>query len=511
MKNVRQLVVFFMSYVLVATVFNGGVSAEVRLSGFNADNLIRIVNGKPQNLTQILENKTIVVRIASEKESQIQSRFGLRKIGPLPGRSDLIAFEFLKPPVSNEEAIGRWNEISNFSDFASLVFVFPEGRYALSGDIKIQWKKFLASDDIKRVLSAMGLDLIRLDEGTNTTLVRVTEKSGKNTLSWSVVFDPINDPRVFSVSPEFVRILPSIRSQVSVEAGCLRGAQAGAPIASTLCYKIKFYRAPNIEVSFDDLSINTKLLNAWLPDNLPSNLRVFKGERVIEKAVEVLPSGETLDVIEYKLQILRSGEYVLPRLRYYYNVVGNVEENKKRLEGLTDEVYINVSSLALPEQETVNEIPRVIFSKNKMTATGSVVLKAPLWSGILFFVLGICMIISTVVISKKNLKDAAKEAIPSPKKARDLWESKKSFILSSAGHFKVNFFKELLGVYYFDNPYKFASLNSSDWKEKIGAVISRDLAERSAEFIRAAEDGDESKIDFKGLVLDVFNWKEDKK
>lgn len=511
MKNIPKLSVFFVFFVFMAVVFNGDIGAEVRLSGFNADNLIRIVNGKPQNLAQILESKTIVVKITNdEKESQIKSRFGLKKIGSLTGRLDLIVFEFLKPTVSSEEALWRWNEISNFSDFASLVFVFPEGRYALSGDIKIQWKKFLSSDDIKSVLSAMGLDLIRFDEGANTTLVRVTERSGKNTLLWSVIFDPANDPRVFSVTPEFVRILPSIRSETSVEAGCLKGARAGAPIASTLCYKIKFYRAPNIDVSFDDLSINTKLLSMWLPDNLPSNLRVFKGERTIEKAVEVLPSGEVLDIVEYKFQILRSGEYILPKLRYYYNVIGDVEENKKRLDGLTDEVYINVFPLALLEQETVNEIPRVVFSQNKITASPSAILKAPLWSGILLLVLGISMLVFAAVIRNKA-KDSIKDVISSPQKARILWESKKSLMLSSPSHIRANFFKELLGVYYFDNPYQFASLNSGDWKEKIGAVIGLDLAEQSADLIRAAENGEEVGFDFENFVLRVFSWKEDKK
>ena len=112
------------------------------------NHLKRIINGKAQDLTEILERTTIVIRFPggdSAKESEIQSRFGLKKIGPVNGRNDLIVFEFFKPPVSTEEAVYRWKKVLDSSEFASLVFAFPEGRYALSGAVKIQWKKFLSA------------------------------------------------------------------------------------------------------------------------------------------------------------------------------------------------------------------------------------------------------------------------------------------------------------------------------------------------------------------------------
>lgn len=509
-KPVLALILLAASLSLAVTVYPA--RAETLSETFGQDNLKRIVNGSLQDLYPILESKTIVIRFQkndAEKELQIQSRFGLKKVNPIPGRTDLVAFEFLKPPPSNKEAIIRLNKILDSSDFASLVFAFPEGRYALSGAVKIQWKKFLPMDEVKRMLESSGLELIQFQEDSNTTLVRGTQKSGKNPLFWAIVFDPINDPRVFSVSPEFVRILSPIRSEVSIEAGCMMGSGAGAPVASILCYKIKFYRAPNIEVSFDDLSINTKLLSSWLPENLTQDLRVFKGERIVKKSVSSLKSGEVLDVVEYKLQILRSGEYLLPGLRYYYNITGNVEENKKRLEGLTDKIYIMVAPLAIPNQETVNKIPQVLLPKKTDKVSGSVGFQAPLWSGVLLLILGILALVFMINLKKRENK--AHNLVPSSKKARDLWESKKSFILSSDAVSEVNLLKEILGVYYFDNPYKFASLHSGDWKEKVEEKIGTFLAEKSAQFVREVEEGTKPSIDFEELILSTFGWKEEKK
>jgi len=512
MKN-PALTILFSVFSLLGAMTIHSVSAEAQSSSvFNQENLKRIVNGKPQDLFLILENKAVVIRSQEwgpEKESKVQSKFGLKKTGQIPGRSDLVVFEFLKPPVSTTEAISRWNEILNSSDFASLVFAFPEGRYVLSGAIKIQWKKFLSMDQIKQTIALLGLEVIQLQEDSNTALVRGTDKSGKNPLFWSIIFDPLNDPRVFLVSPEFVRIIPPLRSEVSAQAGCLEGAGAGSPVASTICYRIKFYRAPNIEVSFDDLSINTKLLKAWLPENLPQDLRVFKGERTVKKAVLTLASGEVLDIVEYKIQFIRSGEFILPGLKYYYNITGNVEDNKKRLEGLTDEIYVMAAPLALSSQETPNEIPRVTLSGIKTALSGSFVSRLPLWSGILFLVVGILMIVCAVNISRRGRKNS--ESVPSPQKALDLWKAKKSSILASSPVSRVNMLKELLGVYYFDNPYKFASLHSGDWVEKIEGTVGIELAKKSAEFIRSVEEGINSDTDFEELILAIFGWKEEKK
>lgn len=509
-KPVFPLIFLVASLSFAAAIYP--VGAEATPNFFSKDNLKRVVNGGSQDISVILESKTIVIRFQennAEKESQIESQFGLKKIGTVPGRSDLTVFEFLKPSASREDAISRWNKILDSSDFASLVFAFPEGRYALSGAVKIQWKKFFSTDEIKRALAAFGLELVKFQGDSNTTLVRGTRKAGKNPLFWAIVFDPINDPRVFSVSPEFVRILPPIRSEASAEAGCQKGAGAGAPISSIICYRIKFYRAPNIEVGFDDLSINTKLLNSWLPENLSSDLRLFKGERVVKKAVSSLPSGEVLDIVEYKFQFLRSGEYVLPGLRYYYNITGNLEENKKRLEGLTDEIYVMVAPLALPNQQTVNEIPQAFLSQKAVKSSNSFGLKAPLWSGVLLLLLGILTL--AFAINAKMREGKTDNSVPSSKKARDLWESKKSFIPSFDAVARINLLKELLGVYYFDNPYKFAGLHSGDWIEKIEEKIGTVLANKSAELVRSAEGGVNSGIDFEEMVLNIFGWKEEKK
>lgn len=501
------LIPFFLFSVMAYT-----ARADAPPGSFSQDNLKRVVNGGLQDLAAILESKTIVIRfqeINAEKESQIQSQFGLKKIGIIPGRSDLMVFEFLKPPVSNKDMISRWNAILDSSDFASLVFAFPEGRYALSGAVKIQWKKFFSTDEIKRALAAFGLELVQFQEDSNTTLVRGTQKSGKNPLFWAIVFDPVNDPRVFSVNPEFARILPPIRSEVSVEAECLKGAGAGSPVVSIICYRIKFYRAPNVEISFDDLSVNTKLIKSWIPENLPQDLRLFKGERIVKKDALALASGEALDIVEYRLQFLRSGGFILPGLRYYYNITGNIEENKKRLEGLTDEIYVMAASLALPNQGTVNEIPQAILSQKTSKSSDTFSFKAPLWSGVLFLILGILTLVFAISIKKQREK--ASELIPSSKKARDLWESKKYAVLASNMVSQVNLLKELLGVYYFDNPYKFASLHSGDWKDKIEETIGRVLAEKSVRFVREAEDGVTLSIDFEEMVLSIFGWKEEKK
>ena len=69
---------------------------------------------------------------------------------------------------------------------------------------------------------------------------------------------------------------------------------------------------------------------------------------------------------------------------------------------------------------------------------------------------------------------------------------------------RANFLKELLGIYHFGNHYKFASLHSGDWKEKIEAseylseltsiVGSAELANDIKKMIEAEDQGDSSII-----------------
>src|SRR3989338_2263830 len=382
---------------------------ELKTPAFAKDNIQRVINGQLQDLTLILDKNSLVVYLGgldekarADLEKMLESNFGLKKGDALYEKPDYILFYFRKSPQTLDAEIARWNEVLARSPFASPVFVFPEGKFALSGTIKIQWKNNYPEAEIKKIIPGFSLEIVDYNQDTNTTVIRPTAKSGKNVFLWAILFGPKNDFRVLSSRVEFVRVLSPIRVEVSVEAECMENASAGNIVASGIfCYRLKFFRAPDIKVSFDDLSINTKLLRTWSPQGLPTNLRRFEGERAYKAAVEKLATGEVVDTVEYKFRILRSGEFILPSLRYYYNIAGNVEDNKNRLEGVIPEARILVSPLSPKNQITVNGIPDAKsengLDKNEQKMFGIF----PWWLGIVGVGVGIFLITFAFKSEKK--------------------------------------------------------------------------------------------------------------
>ena len=511
MKNLWKTLLLASFLAMLGLIRYGTANAEeFKTPAFAKDNIKRVINGQLQDLAPILDKNSLVVyfggldeKTRADLEKILESNFGLKKANTLYEKPDYILFHFRKTPPTLDAGIARLNEILTKTPFTSPVFEFPEGKFALAGTIKIQWKKHYPEAEIKKIIQAFALEIVDYNQDTNTAVIRPTPKSGKNVFVWAILFDSENDFRVLSSHVEFVRVQSPIRAEVKIEAECMNNASAGNTVASGIfCYRLKFFRAPDIKVSFDDLSINTKLLRTWSPQGLPKNLRRFEGDRAYKTAVEKLATGEVVDTVEYKFRILRSGEFVLPLLRYYYNIAGNIEDNKNRLEGVIPEMQILVSPLSPKSQITVNGIPDVGSANGSEKNEKGMSKIFPWWLGIIGMGAGVFLVILALKSGRKP-----DEKVETPKeKALGLWKKYQGQVDAMNDGNRLKLLKRVLGLYCFDNEYKpLASANSSDWKERLKDVLPESLTVKTLEFVRDVENSRESQIDFNGLIREIFS------
>ncbi|OHA13284.1 MAG: hypothetical protein A3G49_01375 [Candidatus Sungbacteria bacterium RIFCSPLOWO2_12_FULL_41_11] len=514
MKILVKVVIFIGFFSCLAGFIRSGPvwAEELKFPIFSRENIKRVINGELQDILPLVDKNFLVVYFGGLDEAArtdlqrtLEVRFGLEKIDTLYEKPDFIRFRYLKTPLTIDAVLARWNEVSAKVPFASSVFEFPEGPFALSGVIRIQWKKFFPKEEIIKLMAAMNLEITDFNEGTNTTTARPTVKSGKNVFLWAIVFAPENEFRVLSSRVEFIRVKSPIRAEARVEAECLNGAGAGNIVATgVFCYRVKFFRAPDIKVSFDDLSINTKLLRTWLPQGLPQNLRRFEGDRTYKAAVEKLATGEVVDTVEYKFRILRSGEFILPLLRYYYNIAGNVEDNKNRLEGIIPEARILVSPLSPKSQITVNGIPNAVSVISSDKGEQGLSEFVPWWLGII----GVCAGAFLIILAfKSGKKPDEKVEASKEEKARVLWERYRGQVDVMNAVDRLKLLKRMLGLYYFGNEYgPLASANSADWKHRLEMILPLGLVLKSLEFVNDVENARQSNIDFRNLIREIFSW-----